>query len=90
MFEFEILGSSKAIFFLCTHKLFLVFCQLHKCIVSLTNAQKHVFGMYVFVYLAICILGPKVQCFIYYTVFSSVHWAISRGLRVTTLKPSPS
>ena len=35
--------------------IFLVFCHLPICIISLMNAQKHVFGMYVFVYLVICV-----------------------------------
>ena len=35
--------------------IFLVFCHLPICIISLLNAQKHVFGMYVFVYLVICV-----------------------------------
>ena len=56
--ESEILGSSEASFskfVLCKKNIFLVFCHLPICIISLMNAQKHVFGMYVFVYLVICV-----------------------------------
>ena len=74
----EILGSSKASFskfVLCTQKLSLVFCQLPRCIISLMKAQKHVFGTYVFVYLAICIfkVESKSSKFHFFALFSPVH-----------------
>ena len=50
--ESENLGISEASFskfVLCTNNFFLVFCHLPTYIISLMNAQKHVFGMYVFV-----------------------------------------
>ena len=49
MSESEILGSSETTFFkVCfTHtNIFLVFHHIPTCIISLMNAKKHVFGMY--------------------------------------------
>ena len=42
-------------FVLRTQIFFLVFHHLPTCIISLMNTKKHVFGMYVFVYLVICV-----------------------------------
>ena len=58
MSESEILRSSETTFFkVCfTHTdIFLAFHHLPTCIISLMNTKKHVFGMYVFVYLVICV-----------------------------------
>ena len=57
MLESEILGSSEANFskfILCSIFLGGIFCHLPRCIISLMNAQKHVFCMYIFLYLVIC------------------------------------
>ena len=48
-------GQFFKVCFMQKKNIFLVFCHLPICIISLMNAQKHVFGMYVFVYLVICV-----------------------------------
>ena len=56
----------------------LVSCHLLTCIISLMDAQKHVFGTYIFVYLAICVCVFVFVCIWLFGVLMDV-WIAIRG-----------